>query len=240
MVNAGAGHGFPENRVSQREETAQGPERFGQRHTELRHPLGQRVHELLRTEDRPQRVFTRALIEALVDQLPQWLGVPVLGERGQSVEEAIRQPRALSGVHVQVLGAHSHEIVAVLLHAEEDHAHPLHVLRHAVQVFHGLAGIPGDVDDAVAQVGVARHDVVNDSRDAALQVRICGFHDDGHVHILVVLLCLFLRGHKIAGRVGGAVFTVGTNKGVHEEAPLERVGGPGRTPGGAASPCCLK
>ena len=42
------------------------------------------------------------------------------------------------------------------------------------------------MDDAEAEVGVAGDDVMDDRAHPALEIRVGGLHDDGHVDVLVV------------------------------------------------------
>ena len=204
VVDLGARDRFGQDRVGQGEEVAQAPEDVGHRHPQVRHHVVVGLHELARAQDRPDRVAARGA-QALADEVPQRLGLAVLGQGEQGPQDASGQLAALAAVHAQVARAGAQEVLLVLLHGQVEDLHPGDVVRHAVEVLERRVGVPGDVDDPEGEVRVAGDDVVDHCGDPALEIGVGGLHDDGDVDVDV---------HAVLGDAVGQLLVIGLRLGL--------------------------
>ena len=182
VVDLGARDRLGQDSVGQGEEVAQAPEDVGHRHPQVRHHVVVGLHELARAQDRPDRVAARGA-QALADEVPQRLGLAVLGQGEHRAQDAPGQLAALAAVHAQVARAGAQEVLLVLLHGQVEDPDPGDIVRHAVEVLQRRAGVPGDMDDPEGEVGVSGDDVVDHRGDTTLEVGVGGLHDDGDVDV---------------------------------------------------------
>jgi len=166
----------------QGEELPHQPEAVDQGEVEGGQPVVGRDHELLGAQQGPQREVPRTRVHPGVVELPHGLGVAVEHPL-HGVQQLVGEPVPSRRPHPQVSRGERSEVVHVLRHAEVDGPDPHHVAGHSVEVLVGAVAVPGEVDDAEGEVLVALDDVVDDGRDAALEVGVGGLGDDGDIDV---------------------------------------------------------